>query len=58
MEIRGFDHVNVRTADLEAMVRWYGEVLGMRPGLRPGFDFGGAWLYCGDQALVHLVQVA
>lgn len=58
MEIRGFDHVNLRTANLEAMVRWYGEVLGMRPGLRPDFDFAGAWLYCGDQALVHLVEVA
>lgn len=58
MEIRGFDHVNVRTANLEAMVRWYGEVLGMRPGLRPAFSFNGAWLYCGDQAVVHLVEVA
>lgn len=58
MQIRGFDHVNLRTANLEGMVRWYGEVLGLRPGLRPAFDFGGAWLYCGDQAIVHLVQVA
>ncbi|MDW8370124.1 MAG: VOC family protein [Geminicoccaceae bacterium] len=58
MEIRGFDHVNVRTANLEAMVRWYEEVLGLRAGLRPAFSFGGAWLYCGDQAIVHLVKVA
>lgn len=58
MEIRGLDHVNVRTANLAAMVEWYGKVLDLRPGLRPAFSFGGAWLYAGDQAIVHLVQVA
>ncbi len=56
--IEGFDHVNVRTANLEAMTRWYGEVLGMTPGPRPDFGFPGAWLYLGEAALVHLVGVA
>ena len=57
MQLERFDHVNVRTTRLQAMVDWYGEVLGMRPGERPPFAFGGAWLYLGDQALVHLVEV-
>lgn len=55
MPLTAFDHVNIRTGRLEQMVTWYGEVLGMHPGPRPPFDFPGAWLYLGDQALVHLV---
>ena len=57
MRLLAFDHVNVRTANLAAMVDWYDRVLGMKPGKRPNFDFPGAWLYLGDQALVHLVRV-
>ena len=56
-QLTGFDHVNVRTANLDGMVDWYGRVLGMRPGKRPDFPFPGAWLYLGDQAIVHLVGV-
>ena len=52
------DHVNVRTANLEAMKAWYGEMLGMTPGRRPDFDFPGAWLYAGDDAVIHLVGVS
>jgi catechol 2,3-dioxygenase-like lactoylglutathione lyase family enzyme len=49
------DHVNVRTANLDAMVEWYGRMLEMRPGPRPGFSFPGAWLYAGEHPIVHLV---
>lgn len=52
-----FDHVNIRTANLDAMKAWYINVLGMADGWRPPFRFPGAWLYIGDQALVHLVAV-
>lgn len=55
--LTGFDHVNVRTANLEGMVAFYGEVLGLKPGHRPDFGFPGAWLYLGDRAFVHLVGV-
>lgn len=55
MQLNAFDHVNVRTANLDAMVRWYEEVLWMKSGARPNFPFDGAWLYLGDLALVHLV---
>ena len=52
------DHVNLRTARLDEMTRWYGEVLGLRSGWRPpSFGFPGAWLYAGEDALVHLVGV-
>ncbi len=51
------DHVNVRTANLEAMRSWYVRVLGLVDGWRPAFAFPGAWLYAGDDPIVHLVGV-
>lgn len=57
MPIERLDHVNLRTAQLDAMIRWYVDVLGLTRGPRPDFGFGGAWLYAGDVALVHLVEV-
>ena len=55
MPVIAFDHVNIRTANLDALIAWYGDILGLVPGRRPDFGFPGAWLYLGDQALVHLV---
>ncbi len=58
MPLTQLDHVNLRTANVARMVEFYSSVLGLRAGARPAFSFGGAWLYCGDRAVVHLVQVA
>ncbi len=55
--IQDFDHVNLRTGRLDEMIAWYGDVLGLHPGARPDFGFPGAWLYLGDRALVHLIEV-
>jgi catechol 2,3-dioxygenase-like lactoylglutathione lyase family enzyme len=55
MPLNGFDHVNLRTVQLDRMIDWYGAVLGLTPGPRPDFPFPGAWLYLGDLAVVHLV---
>ena len=57
MPINAFDHVNIRTTQLATMVAFYESVLGLRPGERPPFSFAGAWLYCGNDAVVHLVEV-
>jgi catechol 2,3-dioxygenase-like lactoylglutathione lyase family enzyme len=57
MPIATLDHVNLRTAQPGAMERFYREVLGLAPGFRPAFPFPGAWLYCGERAVVHLVGV-
>ena len=43
---------------MPAMIDWYGRFLGMTPGPRPNFSFPGAWLYAGDDAILHLVEVA
>jgi catechol 2,3-dioxygenase-like lactoylglutathione lyase family enzyme len=58
MPIARLDHVNIRTANLEAMIDWYDRILGMPTGPRPDFPFPGAWIYAGDIAAVHLVGVA
>lgn len=56
MSLLALDHVNIRTENLDAMVKWYTEVLGLTPGKRPSFGVGGAWLYVGENAVVHLVE--
>lgn len=58
LELKSLDHVNVRTARLDAMVEWYGRILGMATGPRPDFSFPGAWLYAGGNPVIHLVGVA
>jgi len=55
--LKRLDHVNVRTANLAAMIDWYRDVLGLKPGNRPPFSFDGAWMYCGEWPIVHLVGV-
>jgi catechol 2,3-dioxygenase-like lactoylglutathione lyase family enzyme len=55
MQVRRLDHVNIQTTQVEAMVAWYDEILGLRTGPRPDFPFPGAWLYAGEDAIIHLV---
>ena len=57
MSLLDLDHVNIRTTNLAAVEAFYHDVLGMESGERPPFRFGGAWLYCGAKAAVHLVEV-
>ena len=57
MALLGLDHVNIRTADLDGLCRFYEDVLGLVRGPRPTFGSHGAWLYCGDLAAVHLVEL-
>jgi catechol 2,3-dioxygenase-like lactoylglutathione lyase family enzyme len=56
--IRRLDHVNIRTADLSGLVRFYEDVLGLRAGERPPLGFPGAWMYAADAPVIHLVGVA
>jgi catechol 2,3-dioxygenase-like lactoylglutathione lyase family enzyme len=57
MTIRAIDHVNIGTSRLEETRVFFRDVLGLADGWRPGFPFGGAWLYAGDTAVVHLVDL-
>ena len=57
MAITALNHVNIVTGDLEATRKFYSDVIGLIDGDRPSFQFPGAWLYCGDEAVIHLVGV-
>jgi catechol 2,3-dioxygenase-like lactoylglutathione lyase family enzyme len=50
------DHVNIKTARVDLLVAFYCSVLGLDHGRRPPFPFAGAWLYCGQRPVVHLVE--
>jgi catechol 2,3-dioxygenase-like lactoylglutathione lyase family enzyme len=44
MQVANLFHVAIKTADLDATVKFYTEVLGMQLAPRPDFGFPGAWL--------------
>lgn len=58
MAIRGVDHINIGTHRLDETVAFFRDGLGLTVGWRPNFGVGGAWLYAGDTAIVHLVDLA
>jgi catechol 2,3-dioxygenase-like lactoylglutathione lyase family enzyme len=53
--IEGMNHFTVLTGDLDRSVGFYSGLLGLRPGPRPDLGFPGAWLYAGDQAVLHVI---
>ena len=48
MDIKRVDHYSIRTRDLESARRFYTDVIGLRAGPRPPFEFPGYWLYSGE----------
>ena len=52
------DHVTIRTTDLAATLQFYEHFLSLRPGFRPQFTVGGAWLYPegGDYPILHVIE--
>jgi len=57
MPVTTLDHVNLRTAQLDRMIAWYAEVLGLESRYRPDFGFPGAWIYVGEVPVVHLIGI-
>ena len=59
MPVVAFNHFNLRAppALTDALRDFYVEVVGLRVGWRPPFDFPGYWLYLGEQAVLPLVGV-
>ena len=55
MTINGMNHFTVLASDLEKSKAFYIEVLGFREGDRPPLPLPGAWLYCGDRAILHIM---
>ena len=48
MEIKRIDHYSIRTLDVEASRKFYTDIIGLKVGPRPPFDFPGLWLYKGE----------
>jgi catechol 2,3-dioxygenase-like lactoylglutathione lyase family enzyme len=57
MTIGILQHVNIKTDDLAATAKFWEEAIGLSDGDRPNFTFPGAWLYSGDDAVMHLIDV-
>jgi len=55
MPTTGLNHFTVLTDDVPGTVQFYGDLLGLTDGPRPPLGFPGAWLYSGDQAVLHIV---
>lgn len=54
--LTGFDHYTLRCREDEiaGLIRFYRDVMGLRPGPRPAFTFPGAWMYLGGRPVVHV----
>jgi catechol 2,3-dioxygenase-like lactoylglutathione lyase family enzyme len=54
-------HYSIRTTDLDRSQRFYTDVLQLRAGFRPPFNFPGVWLYPNldesELGVVHLIGV-
>lgn len=57
--VLGIHHFTIRcsSAELGSLRDFYCDVLGMKEGPRPNFDFPGHWLYVGGVALLHLAAI-
>jgi len=58
MHITQMQHFMVLSKDLEKTRWFYCDVLGMRTGPRPPFDFEGLWIYIDDVAVVHVAGLS
>ena len=55
MAIVGMNHFTILSNDLARTKDFYMGLLGLTEGYRPPLGFPGAWLYCGDQAVLHII---
>ena len=55
MQVTGLFHVAIKTNDLDATVKFYTDVLGMKLAHRPDFGFPGAWIAQPDGTpIIHI----
>jgi catechol 2,3-dioxygenase-like lactoylglutathione lyase family enzyme len=57
MALTQLDHFSIRTADVDGTRDFFVQVLGLTDGERPPFNFPGAWLYCGDKDVIHIIGI-
>lgn len=57
MALTRLDHFSIRTTDVEGTRDFLVRALGLTNGDRPPFKFPGAWLYCGDKDVIHIIGI-
>lgn len=55
MTAHAMNHFTVLADDLGKTCAFYRDLLGLAEGYRPDMGFPGAWLYAGEQAVLHVV---
>lgn len=53
MHLSALDHVNIETCRLDETIAFYCELLDLEARAKPSGN-SGVWLYCGEQAVVHV----
>ncbi len=55
MAVTAMNHFTILTDDVAGTQRFYEDMLGLQSGYRPPLKFPGVWLYCGAQAVLHVI---
>ena len=56
MPAHAMNHFTILTKDVAATQDFYSEILGLKAGYRPPIVRPGAWMYAGDQAVLHVID--
>lgn len=56
--VKDYHHVALVVKNLDACIRFYGSVLGLKTLERPAFDFPGHWFQVGENTELHLMVLA
>ncbi|MFK7992792.1 MAG: VOC family protein [Granulosicoccus sp.] len=57
MQIKKIDHITIQTTQIEKMLSWYMQILGLRNGVRSDISSLCFRLYAGDTVVIHLVEI-
>ena len=55
MPVHAMNHFTILAENLRETCDFYRDLLGLTEGYRPDMGFPGAWLYAGEQAVLHVV---
>jgi catechol 2,3-dioxygenase-like lactoylglutathione lyase family enzyme len=55
MTAHAMNHFTILAENLDQTRDFYRDLLGLEEGYRPDMGFPGAWLYAGEQAVLHVV---
>jgi catechol 2,3-dioxygenase-like lactoylglutathione lyase family enzyme len=55
MTAHAMNHFTILAEDLDETRDFYRDLLDLKEGYRPDMGFPGAWLYAGEQAILHVV---